>query len=153
MKRYTLRFGITGALTDEKLKAAVEDILLHLHPRFTFRLGRSARIDPQNMTVEIASDGKKEILEPHLKSIEKKLPVVLEHIDWGWDSGDSSLPSSPIQNPDLSPDPLTRVEPSIGPAVFTVNAVILWSRYALFFVLLLVLGITLYFKFLDRSPL
>ncbi len=147
MKRYTLRFKATGSVAEESLKAAVEDALLRLHPGITFRMGQAGRIGPQDATVEIASEGKKEALFPPLKRIESKLPVTLDRIEWGWDSGESSLIPSLIQNPDFSPDPLSNVAVFPGSAVFPSDGKMFWLRHLFFLLLTLALGILFYFKF------
>jgi hypothetical protein len=151
MKRYTLRFKATGSVADDDLRTAVEDVLLHLHPGIIFRMGQAGRIDPQNVSVEIASEGKKEALFPPLKRIESKLPVTLVRIDWGWDSGESSLISSLIQNPDFSPDPLSNVAVSSGSEVFPSDGKMFWLRHFVFLLLTLALGISFYYKFFDAS--
>jgi hypothetical protein len=153
MKRYTLRYKTADSVAPELLKAAVEDVLLHLHPGITFRMGRISRIDPQNVSVEIASEGKKEALFPPLSRINSKIPVALERIDWGWDSGESSLASSMINNPDLSPDPLAKITAPAGPAVFSSDGRIFWLRYIGFFLLTLGLGISIYEKFSNDTSL
>ncbi len=135
------------------LKAAVEDVLLHLHPGITFRMGRISRTDPRNISVEIASEGKKEALFPPLKRIESKLPVTLEKIEWGWDSGESSLESSMMNNPDLAPDPLAKITTPAGPVVFSSDGRIFWLRYIGFFLLTLGLGISIYVKFSNDTSL
>ncbi len=146
MKRYTLRFKAGEAVAPEQVKAAVEDALLRLHPGITYRMGHAARIDPQTVFVEIGSEGKKEVLEPRLKSFESKLPVALDRIDWGWETGDSSLSPTLIQNPDLRADPLASVEAPGGMAVFPSDNKLVGLRYALFFLLTLALGTAVFFK-------
>ena len=153
MKRYTLLFQAGEAVTTEQVKAAVEDALMRLHPGITSRIGQAARIDPQTVSAEIASEGKKESLFPPLKRIESKLPVTLERIDWGWDSGESPLVSSLIRNPDLAPDPLAKITAPAGPAVFPSDEKMFWLRYTGFFLLTLALGVSFYAKFFnDSSP-
>ncbi|MGB7540193.1 MAG: hypothetical protein WBM17_16755 [Anaerolineales bacterium] len=151
MKRYTLKFTAAGGVADDDLKAAVEDTLQRLHPGLTYRVGRAGRTDPQSISVEIASEGKKEALLPHLKRIEPKLPVTLDRIDWGWDSGDASLAPSLIRNPDLPPDPLASTPAPVGPAVFPPAGKMFWLRYIGFLLLTLALGISFYFKFSNAN--
>ncbi len=153
MKRYTLRFKTTDSVSADMLKAAVEDSLLHLHPGITFRMGRIRRIDPQNISVEIASEGKKEALFPSLKRIETKLSVTLEKIDWGWHSGESSLEYSMINNPDLAPDPLAKITAPAVPVVFFSDGRIFWLRHIGFFLLTLGLGISICVKFSNDNSL
>jgi hypothetical protein len=122
-------------MDENLLKQAVEDALLRLHPGITYRMGKTVRFGPDSLTLEIGSEGKKEALIPQLQRVESKFPVTLEGIDWGWDSGDLSLSSSMIQNPDLPRDPLAGVTGATGSAAFPLQQWKFWLRYLSFLLL------------------
>jgi hypothetical protein len=151
MNRYTLSFRTTGEMDPATLRLAVEDALQPLHPRFTYRMGIAARKDPQTITVEIASEASQETLAPQWKLVERKLPVSLERISWGWDSGDSSLASRQIQNPDVPADPFASVAAPAGPAVFLSKSHTPVLRCLLFGFLTVALGVALYEKFHNSA--
>jgi hypothetical protein len=140
MNRYCVRFSTADdTVRPEDLKPAVEEVLLDLHPRFTFRMGRSASIDPGRLTVEIESEAKKNVLLENLRPIERKLPVVLQAVDWGWEADDRPDSASSAGALDWGRDPLARVEPLPVPVVFLPVNNRLVYRYVLFGVLTLAL--------------
>lgn len=102
MKKYTLQVeALDDSVTVNELRAAIEDILLHLHPRITYHLGLVSNISSNSFLAEIASDGKKELLEAYLHTIQDKLPVRVQQFGWGWiamDAMDRSINQAPLQS-------------------------------------------------------
>lgn len=89
------------SVTVNELRVAIEDILLHLHPRITYRLGLVSNISSNSFLAEIASDGEKELLEAYLHTIQDKLPVRVQQFGWGWiakDAMDRSINQAPPQS-------------------------------------------------------
>ncbi len=85
MKKYTLQVeALDDSVTSERLKTAIENVLLRLHPRITYHLGLVSNISSSFFLAEIASEGKKELLESYLHSIQEQLPVRVERLGWGW---------------------------------------------------------------------
>jgi hypothetical protein len=85
LKKYTLQVKVLdGSVTANGLRVAIENILLRLHPRITYHLGLISNFGPNYLLAEIASDGKKELLESYLNGIQDKLPVHVEQLGWGW---------------------------------------------------------------------
>lgn len=93
--------ALDDSVTVNKLRTAIEDILLHLHPRITYRLGLVSNISSNSFFAEIASDGEKALLEAYLHTIQDKLPVRVLRFGWGWiakDAMDHSINQVPPQS-------------------------------------------------------
>jgi hypothetical protein len=140
MKRYSLTFRTTekSAPSDE-LRNAVDDVLLRMHPKYSYRLGRWAASESGRLSVEIESEANKESLSERLRKIEQTLPVVLESVAWGWaeDGGPESEASpGPL---DWGKDPLARIDPLPLPTAFLPTNQHLVYRFILFAVLTLTL--------------
>jgi hypothetical protein len=102
LKKYTLQVeALEKSVTVNALRAAIEDILLHLHPRVTYHLGLVSDIGSNSFLAEIASDGKKELLEAYLYTLQDKLPVRVKQFGWGWiakDTLERSINQAPSQS-------------------------------------------------------
>lgn len=146
MKKYTLQVeALDDSVTVEVLKRAIEDILLHLHPRITYHLGFISKSSPNSFLAEIASDGKKELLEAYLHTLQDKLPVRAQQFGWGWIVEDSPLHPTPQQS-------------EVETRSFSPNINVFPLRYllsiSLLFALVLFLAIRFYFdqlRFLDSA--
>jgi hypothetical protein len=149
LKKYTLQVeALDDSVTADHLKTAIENILLRLHPRITYHLGLVSNTGSSSFFAEIASDGKKDLLEAHLHNIQDKLPVRVERLGWGWITKDAMNLSK-----DHAPQPSEAKARS-----FLLNANVFPLRYilsiSLILALLLVLIARFYFDwslFLDSA--
>jgi hypothetical protein len=152
MKRYRLQFRTTEEPADPGLlRQAVEDVLLRLHPKYSYRMGR---IDPRGPSLEIESEADKKTLAEALRPVERKMPVVLDTVGWGWEEEEGRpLPDAAPGPLDRDRDPLARVEPLAGPAVFLpVNQRVVY-RFVLFAVLTLALILSFPIRYLMERIL
>lgn len=150
MKRYSLTFRTTEkSVPSDDLRNAVDDVLLRMHPKYTYRLGRCTASESGRLVVEIESEAKKENLSERFRKIEQTLPVVLESVAWGWaEDGGPELESSrgPL---DWGKDPLARIEPLPLPTAFLPTN----QRLVFRFILFAILTLTLILSFLVRFVL
>ena len=147
MKKFTLTVHrLDDSVTISGLRTAVENVLLRLHPKITYRLGATTTIGSDVMLIEIAADSAKELLESHLKAIEKALPVTVERLGWGWIAEDVSTPAH---------TPPLRQDARIADDYETVSGAILWEQGMLPFRYLLTvsLGILLLALLVTRHYL
>jgi hypothetical protein len=150
LKKYTLQVeALDDSVTVNEIRIAIEDILLHLQPRITYRLGLVSNISSNSFLAEIASDGKKELLDAYLRTIQDKLPVRVGQFGWGWiakEAIDYSINHAP-QQPEV-----------VDTRSFLPNTNVFPLRYilsiSLMFVLILFLIIRFYLDqllFLDNA--
>jgi hypothetical protein len=154
MKRYSLTFQATGDPGSEAdLQTAVEDVLLRLHPRYTYRMGRAYPADPRSTVVEIEFEGRKGILLPYIQRIEGKLPVKLEAVRWGWNPDPSIAPKLPAPPLGAPQDPVETVPPAAGRKIFQTRMRWVALRYLAFAALTLVLVFVTVGRFYYERPL
>ncbi len=101
------------------------------------------------MIAEIVTDGNKEMISTHLQTLEGRLPVAIESLDWGWGTNDDTAPEI---NQSLKQDPLAKLKPEVGQITFTPSKKTLLTRYILMLSLTVTLISLLIAKFyLERS--
>ncbi len=154
MKRYTLKFMLLDTkITCDQIRGAVEEVLLRLHPRITYKFMRVVVGEDGEVLAEIAMEGHKELLESAIKSKDWKLPVRLASIGWGWVANiveeRSSTPGTPVYNL----DPLSSVNPLDGQGKFRLNKRRLWLRYIVLVITTLIMTLLIIANFIHKySP-
>jgi len=122
MKRYTLKFTLQDStLSSDELREAVEEVLLRLHPRITYKIRQVKAGGSGQMMAEIAVDGKRDLLESAFRAQEWKVPVRLESMGWGWMTNDGSKISTEPGSSLFELDPLAAVRPMEGNGEFQLN--------------------------------
>lgn len=130
MNRYTLEFQpLDGSVTAIEIRDEVDQVLLHLHPRITYKMGQVYKNNYGKLIVEMAMDGKRSLLEETLKSKKWGIPIAFERLRWGWfiDNEDAALliqVTSAIKS-----DPLAGVAPLEGAGEFVLRKRLLQGRY------------------------
>ncbi len=130
MKRFTLTFSLLDpTVTTLALKEELDSVLLRLHPRITYKLGRVYQESNGKLRAELAMDGKRELLDETSKAWVWKLPVRFDSLSWGWmmANEDAGLYASATSSIDV--DPLAGVEPIDGASEFLVSKRRLQGRY------------------------
>jgi hypothetical protein len=130
MKRYTLIFQLLNpSVSPDEVRNEVEQVLLFLHPRITYKMGQAIAGADGRILAQITVDGKRELLEAALKAREWKLPVRFESMRWGWlvENEDATLLVAATSS--IEVDPLVGVEPFEGVDEFPVSKLHLRRRY------------------------
>ncbi len=122
MKRYTLKFQpFDPSISPAALKDEVEQVLLRLHPRITYKMG-SVYIDINGATyVYIAVDGHRKLLEQAFEGKVWSLPVNLESLSWGWIMDNEDAQLLVAANAPFEADPLESVQPIAGEQEFSLS--------------------------------
>ena len=153
MKRYTLKVKtLDSSVTPNDLKLAIENVLLPLHPRITYRLGQIMSGGSDTILAEIASDARKELLEPHLKDIQSKLPVTIEKLGWGWTL--TGKPGSPPADQG-SPEEFSAnaVSQASSPSFLLGNRAFLWRYIFQMSLTFLLVALLIAGFFIEKSTL
>ena len=130
MKRYSLIIQLLDpSITTDHVRNAVEEVLLHLHPLITYKIGQVTTGADGRMVAEIAVDGKRELLQAALTGKEWRLPIKLESIGWGWMINNEDAAILAAASSTITADPLAGVDPLEGTGEFRLSKRRLWLRY------------------------
>ncbi len=130
MKRYTVVFQpIASVVVPSDLRDEVEQVLLRLHPRITYKMGQVTESAAGLMLVQIMVDGKRELFEKALEAKQWKLQVQFEDLSLGWmmENEDATLLASATTA--INVDPLAGVEAGDETRDITLSKRRLWLRY------------------------
>jgi len=107
----------------------VEQVLLRLHPRITYKIGQVTESAAGLMLAQIMVDGKRELLVKALKSKQWNLPVHFEGLTWGWmmENEDATFLASATTA--INVDPLAGMEAVDETREFPLSKRRLWLRY------------------------
>lgn len=122
MKRYTLQFQpLDSSITVVNFREEVEQVLLRLHPRITYKMGKVFQGVDGNLLAEFAADGKRELLVEAFENRKWSLPVRFESLSWGWtiENEDDALLISVVTP--LDANPLAGIKPLEGKAEFRLS--------------------------------
>jgi hypothetical protein len=135
--------SLNNSVSVDDLRQVIDDVLIRLHPRITYQIGRVIWFDSHTMLAEIAAEGDKDLLALYLKRIEEKMPVEIESLAWGWREGEKV--SNPVRH--LKQDPLANIEPDSGLAKYAMSKLKIVFRYILMVSLTIALITLLVTKF------
>lgn len=154
MKRYTLHLQPQGpGIVVEDLRREVEQTLLRLHPRITYKMGKANKDVDGNFVVEFAADGQRHLLDEAFSSRSWNLPVRFDRLSWGWmlENEDAALLAS--ANRPFESDPLAGVAALEGVGEYVLSRRRLNGRYLALMISTLALILTLVGNVIyPRSP-
>lgn len=130
MNRYTLEFKpLEPSVTVKELRDELEQVLLRLHPRVTYKLGQVYKNSYGKLIAEIAMDGQRSLLNETLKSKQWGTTIAFERLRWGWfsDNEDAALLVSVTGA--IKADPLAGVAPIEGTGEYVLRKRLLHGRY------------------------
>ncbi len=122
MKRYTLQFQtLDASIETSDLKDEVEQVLLRLHPRITYKMGDVFQWVDGKLLAMIAVDGYRPLIEQAFTSRNWALPVRFERLNWGWtvENEEAALLADSITP--LDANPLADIQSLEGSPVFQLS--------------------------------
>jgi hypothetical protein len=131
MKRYMLKFrSMDSSVTTHALHEELEQLLLRLHPRITYKIKQVSEEKNGILLAEIGLEGNRDLLESALKSRQWNIPIRLESMVWGWGTKyeEDTLTTPTTSGIDI--DPLARISPLDRVGEFQSGRK-LWLRYIL----------------------
>ncbi|MGA9397653.1 MAG: hypothetical protein WBV22_05260 [Anaerolineaceae bacterium] len=122
MKRYTLIFSFidTPSVVDSP-RELVENILLHLHPRIIYKIGRVTATGDRRLVAEVSVDKNETMFEALIKIVEGRSPLTLKTVRWGWVVDDPPDPTSGITILNLDRNPFADLPAQDVPTQFKFN--------------------------------
>ncbi len=129
LKRYILEFQALGSsVNPDHLFDEVDRVLLRLHPRITYKMGKTLKDGDGKFLIEIAVAGKRDLLEQAFKSHQWVLPVRFEKLTWGWTIENDHTELVNSGDAALKADPLAGVLPFDGVKELQLSKLLLWWR-------------------------
>ena len=155
MKRYTLTFQPLSPLIQlDHLRKEVDELLLKLHPRITYKMGQVFTSLDGHFLAEIAMEGKRQLLMETLKSNVWVAPVQFQGLSWGWTNENEGATSQASARSPIEVDPLAMIVPLEGVREFHLSKRKLRGRYILLMLSTLVMILVLIINTIHpRSPL
>lgn len=130
MKRYTLQFQpLYSSITTVDFREEVEQVLLRLHPRITYKMGKVFQDVDGNLLAEFAADGQRDLLTQAIESRTWSLPVRFLSLRWGWsiENEDAALQISSVTP--LDANPVAGIQPLEGMAEYHLSKWHTFGRY------------------------
>ncbi len=130
MKRFTITFTSTNSsISSTDLRGEIDQVLLRLHPRITYKMGQVFRGLDGNFLAQVSVDGKRQLLHDAFSRHKWALPVNFRRLSWGWlqENEDASLIFS--VNRSIEVDPFKEVSPLGGEGEYLLIKHLLRGKY------------------------
>ncbi len=141
MKRYTLQFQpLDASVTAADLRGEVDQVLLRLHPRITYKMGEVFQWVDGKWLAMIAADGNRLLIDEVFTNRKWTLPVRFESLNWGWTVENEDVALLAASLTPLDANPLATVQPLDGSPEIRLRSWPTLGRYLslIFFTLLMI---------------